>query len=175
MTQTPNRLLTRIQTILATWQQTGVPPRATLYETVDALMQWRREEGLPGLWNNPPRMLGATLDDGWGHGIQLILKYAEAIGVETEFSGLLLSWEQIVDACQSQPTDILGLTVLQLDTEDLLIALRAHLPSRIKIVAGGPVFAIDPELSERVGIDAVAKDAAEFINILLKSYPPDSP
>lgn len=175
MTPSPNRLLTRIQTLLDTWRQTGVPPRATLHETADALLQWRREEGLPGLWKNPPRMLGATLDDGWGHGIQLILKYAEALGVETVFSGLLLTWEQIVAACRAQSTDILGLTVLQLDTEDLLIPLRAHLPSHIKIVAGGPVFAIDPELSERVGIDDVARDAGEFINILLKSYRPDSP
>lgn len=175
MTQTHNNtLLTKIQALLNTWRETGVPPRATLHQTVDDLMRWRKEEGFPGLWVKPPRMVGATLDDGWGHGIRLILQYAEAMGVETAFSGLLLTWERIVEACRAQPTDILGLTVLQLDTEDELVTLRAHLPSRTKILAGGPVFSIDPELSTRVGIDYVAKDAGEFMEILLKYFKPDS-
>ena len=161
-------LRARIETLLETWQNTGVPARATLHETADALIKWRCTKQIAGLWEIPPRMLGVTLDDGWGHGIQLILKYAGAVGVETQFLGLLKTWEWIVEACHSYRPDLLGLSVLQFDTEDALVALRRHLPADLKIVAGGPVFQIDPEFQARTGIDFVAKDAAGFLRILLQ-------
>ncbi|MFH0726324.1 MAG: cobalamin B12-binding domain-containing protein [Pseudomonadota bacterium] len=164
-----NTLIERIDEILNTWTKTGVPARASLHEIADGIIGWRNAEGIPGLWKTPPLMVGATLDDGWGHGIQLILKFAEAMGVNTKLIGLLQSWEKIVAACRECQPDFLGLTVLQLDTEDDLMELRHHLPEKIKIIAGGPVFQIDSELAERVGIDFVAKDARAFMHLLLKT------
>ena len=164
-----NALLLRIEEILTTWTETGVPARATLHEIADGIIKWRDEAGIPGLWETPPLMVGATLDDGWGHGIQLILKFAEAMGVTTKFLGVLQPLEKIVATCRECQPDYLGLTVLQLDTEDDLAELRRHLPETIKIIAGGPVFKIDPELAERVGIDLVAKDAGAFMRLLLNT------
>jgi hypothetical protein len=169
MTKTGKELLKKIEEIVNTWKQTGVPARASLHEIADGIIRWRNEEDIPGLWQPPPLMVGATLDDGWGHGIQLILKFAEAMGLTTKFLGLLQPWEKIVSACRECRPDFLGLTVLQLDTEDELTVLRRHLPEQIKIIAGGPVFKIDPELAARVGIDFVARDAGDFMELLLKT------
>lgn len=164
-----NTLRKRIEETVNIWTQTGVPARATLHEIADGILKWRKEKGIPGLWEPPPLMLGATLDDGWGHGIQIILKFAEALGVTTKFLGLLQSREKIAAACREDQPDYLGLTVLQLDTENDLAELRRLLPGKIKIIAGGPVFKIDPDLAERVGIDFVAKDAGAFLQLLLKT------
>ncbi|MDX9785933.1 MAG: cobalamin B12-binding domain-containing protein [Desulfobacterales bacterium] len=169
MKDTSGKLLSKINLLLSSWQQTGVPARTTLHETADALLTWRKEQRISGLWDNAPRMLGATMDDGWGHGIQLILKYAEVLGVETRFSGLLQSQKQILAACKAFHPNYLGLTVLQFDTEDELTALRKCLPKRIQIIAGGPVFQIDPEFQERVGIDFVARNVSGFIRLLLNT------
>jgi methylmalonyl-CoA mutase cobalamin-binding subunit len=163
-----NDLRTRIQGLLGTWDESGLPPRTTLDETIEALSAWKAENSVPGLWSPAPRMLGATLDDGWGHGIQLILKIAAVMGVDTRFLGLLKTWEEIIASCEHFNPDFLGLTVLQFDTDESLIELRGHLPQRIPIIAGGPVFKYDPEFQERTGIDYVAGDAAEFMKLLLK-------
>lgn len=162
-------LLKRIEEVLTVWTQTGVPARASLHEIADSLLTWRKEEGIRGLWESPPLMLGATLDDGWGHGIQLILKFADAMGISTRFLGVLQPWEKIVADCRVHSPHFLGLTVLQLDTEEDLTALRNHLPVNVKIIAGGPVFNMDPELAERVRIDFVAKDAGDFMRLMLKT------
>ncbi len=161
------RLIRRIEELLRVWEDSGVPGRATLQAIVDEVLAWREAEAVPGIWVRPPVLLGATLDDGWGHGIQLILKYATAIGCQTEFIGLLQDWETIADACQKHRPDILGVTVLQFDTEDALVALCRHLPERTTVVAGGPVFQIDKELASRVGIHYVARDVSVFLKYMI--------
>jgi methylmalonyl-CoA mutase cobalamin-binding subunit len=164
-----NALQKHIEEIVNTWAETGVPARATLHEIADGILKWRQEAGIPGLWESPPLMLAATLDDGFGHGIQIILKFAEAMGVTSKFLGLMQSPEKIAAACREVHPVYLGLTVLQLDTDQDLAELRRLLPEKIKIIAGGPVFKIDPELAERVGIDFIAKDAGAFMRLLLKT------
>lgn len=164
---TNNQLLDKVQELLRTWNKQRQPGRATLHQIADELSAWRRAQGAAKLWENPPMMFGATLDDGWGLGIELILKFADAVGCRTELLGLLLPWEQIADRCQEREPDILGLTVLQLDTEEALAELCRHLPGRTKIIAGGPVFKIDDGLASRVGIDFVAKNVWDFLDYLV--------
>lgn len=162
-------LYDKIQALLTSWQETGVPGRDTLHETADELMQWRADNHISGLWENPPRMLGATMDDEWGVGIEVILKYARVLGVETRMAGLRMSWGQIVEACSSFDADYVALTVLWFETEDDLVALREHLPERVKIIAGGPIFQSDPDFQQQAKVDSVAKDVADFILSLLKT------
>lgn len=173
MERAENKLAERLIALLDTWRTQGRPGRATLHTAADELLEWRMKEKVPGLWTRPPRMLGATLDDGWGHGIKLILKFAEALGCETHFAGILCPIDTIMEACKRETPDILGLTVLQLDTEaaleDLGKRLARELPRKPELIAGGPVFTIDPELAQRVGIDVVARDAAHFIRHMLKT------
>jgi hypothetical protein len=67
--------------------------------------------------------------------------------------------------------DFLGMTVLQFDTEDDLILITGNLPSKTRVIAGGPVFSADPELAGRTGVHFVAKNAADFISFMLKFDP----
>lgn len=171
MDQIDNRLPDRLTELLDTWSQNR-PGRATLHAAADELITWRHMGNVPGLWSSPPRMLGATLDDGWGHGIELILKFARALGCETHFLGVLCPIDTLVEACKKEAPDILGLTVLQLDTEESLIDLQKKLPRelrrKLQVIAGGPVFTIDPDFAGRVGIDFVARDAAHFVRHMLE-------
>lgn len=164
---TDSKLGAKIRNLVDNWRQSGLPGQFTLHEIADELMAWRQNEKIPGLWTEPPVIFGVTMDDGWGHGIQIILKYAALIGCQTEFLGLLMTWEEIAAICQDRRPDILGLTVLQLDTEEDIGALREHIPAQTRIVAGGPVFKIDDELASRVGIDYVADDVGCFLNYML--------
>lgn len=167
-----SKLADRLTELLEAWDRER-PGRATLHAAADELIAWRRRENIPGLWARPPRMLGATLDDGWGHGIELILKFARALGCDTHFLGVLCPIDTIVEACKKETPDILGLTVLQLDTEEALKDLGKKLPRefrrKIKLIAGGPVFTIDPELAQRVGIDVIARDAVHFIHHMFET------
>ena len=171
MDRLDTRLYDRITRLLDTWSESGLPARASLHAAADDLIKWRVVNGIPGLWRNPPLMIGATLDDGWGYGIQLILKFAEALGCGTRFLGVLLPVDTIVDVCKKESPDIIGLTVLQLDTEDALTELRGRLPRNIRLIMGGPVFNIDPEMAQRVGIDFVAGNAAHFIRHMINAWP----
>jgi len=163
-----HRLRTRISSLLSAWKASGLPGRTTLHDIADGLLEWRSGNNIPGLWKTPPRMMGATLDDAWGLGIELILKYAKVLGVETHYLGMLVPWPDIVAACSTFHPDYLGLTILQLDSEGDVAALRAHLPASVKMIAGGPVFKITADMQERVKIDFVAKDLSAFLNYLLK-------
>jgi len=164
----PSEVHARVSALLATWETSGLPGRSTLHDIADALLLWRSDNKIPGLWQQPPCMVGATLDDAWGLGIELILKYARVLGMKTRFLGTLLPWAQIVAACQDIRPDYLGLTVLQLDSEDDLALLRTRVPGDVQIIAGGPAFRFDDELQARVGIDHVAKDLAAFLQFFLQ-------
>lgn len=164
-----HRLRIRISSLLSTWETSGLPGRTTLHDIADDLLKWRSGNNIPGLWKTPPRMMGATLDDAWGVGIELILKYAKLLGVETHYLGVLMPWQDIAAACSTLHPDYLGLTVLQLDSEDDVAALREQLPVEVKIIAGGPVFNIDADLQARVGIDFVAKDLRAFLHFLMRT------
>ena len=97
------------------------------------------------------------------------IEYAGILGMETRYLGVLLTWQELVAACRSFRPDYLGLTLLQLDSEDDVIALRKQVPAQVKIIAGGPVFKLDADLRERAGIDVVAKDLTAFLRFCLET------
>ena len=85
-------------------------------------------------------MITATLDDGLGHGLEVIRMFSEAAGLEIIDLGLLVTPEKIITACKKNKPDLLGLTVLQFDSEENILMISRNLPERTKIIAGGPVF-----------------------------------
>ena len=113
-------------------------------------------------------MLTATLDDGLGHGLEVIRMFSEIAGLATIELGLLVTPEKIISACKINKPDLFGLTVLQFDSEENILMISGNLPSKTKIIAGGPVFAADRGFARRTGIHFVAKNAAYFIQYLLK-------
>ena len=113
-------------------------------------------------------MITATLDDGLGHGLEVIRMFSEAAGLEIIELGLLVTPETIITACKKNKPDFLGLTVLQFDSEEDVLTISRNLPERTKIIAGGPVFTGDPGFARRAGIHFAAKNVAYFIQFLLQ-------
>ena len=117
-------------------------------------------------------MLTATLDDGWGHGLQVIEALADAVGVAVRPLGLLQTPAAIAAACREQTPDLLGLTVLHFDSEDALIEITHTLPAATTLVAGGAAYRYDPDFAARTGTPVVARDGAAFLRFLLSYDPP---
>jgi methylmalonyl-CoA mutase cobalamin-binding subunit len=160
-------LRARITEMVSQLRETRRPSRNALISAAEAVLEWKRKNGVSGLWQAPPLMVTATLDDGWGHGLEVIHRYGEVAGLSILPLGLLKTPEEIIQACTARQPDILGMTVLQFDTEAALLEIRSRIPQKTRIIAGGPLFGADPDLADRAGIDFVARDAVGFIEYLL--------
>ncbi|MCB2148667.1 MAG: cobalamin-dependent protein [Deltaproteobacteria bacterium] len=156
-----------VGTLASQWMETGLPSRQGLDEAAGNLEELRSRLHVNGLWEDPPSMVTATLDDGLGQGLAVIEKFAGAAGIRLISLGLMQPPEAIIDACRRHQPDLLGLTILQFDTEDDLIRIANHLPRKTRIVAGGPVFAGDPDFAGRTGTHFAAKNVAYFLRYLL--------
>lgn len=162
-----DELRNRLEDLLQTWRTSGVPPRWQLMNTLQAMLEWKDNERIPGLWNPPPLLLTATLDDGWGHGLEVVELCARVAGLQVERLGLLQTADRILGTCLQLRPRLLGLTILQFDSEPSLKRIIEGLGKHTLLLAGGPVFQIDPELASRTGVDHVAKDVADFLGIIL--------
>jgi methylmalonyl-CoA mutase cobalamin-binding subunit len=153
------------------WRDRGLPGHDGYLAAAHRLTNWRRRHGTAGLWRRPPTLVTATLDDAMGHGLAVIEAVAEAAGLNVLPLGVMRSVETIAGACRRTRPDLLGLTVLQFDTEPDLADLCRRLPPKTRVVAGGPVFTGDPELAQRCGVHASPRHAAAFLAYLLSFEP----
>ncbi len=167
-----NTLQGKLSQLVQDWQTRGLPSREKLLQTAETLAAWKRQNRISGLWPSPPQMATATLDDGWGQGLELISRYGQITGLALFPLGLLCPPETVIAQCQRIQPALLGLTVLQFDSDEKIARIRQGLPAHTRIVAGGPVFRADPEFAERAGVDVVARDLAAFVAFLL-DYPGD--
>ena len=147
------------------------PTRETFLNTAEDLTAWRTAHHHPGLWQSPPLMLTATIDDGWGHGLEIIEKLAAAAGVRVQRLGLLQSADRIITACREQSPDFLGLTVLQFDSDDTVAAIVRDLPASTLLIAGGAAYQYDDDFAERTGTSVVIKNGAAFLRFLMQWNP----
>lgn len=155
------------------WITNGLPSRQRLDEAAGILECLRERLKVNGIWDQSPSMVTATLDDGLGQGLAIIEKYAVAVGIRLIRLGLMQTPEAVMDACRLYQPDFLGLTILQFDTEDDLTCIANHLPSKTRIVAGGPVFSGDPDFAGRTGTHFAAKNVAVFMRYMLDT--PNNP
>ena len=162
------QLREKLEGLSREWQSKGLPSRSRLEKTAGGLHEWRIKTASSGLWGIPPIMITATLDDGLGHGLEVIRMFSEAAGLEIIDLGLLVTPEKIITACKKNKPDLLGLTVLQFDSEENILMISRNLPERTKIIAGGPVFGADPGFARRTGIHFAVKNVAYFIRFLLQ-------
>ena len=167
MADTVERFQEQINQYLDLWRENGSPSRSGFEQAADELKTWREERGIPGLWKIPPVMVTATLDDAMGFGLQLIHRVSEAAGLKVHPLGLLQKSEAIIAGCQKHQPLILGMTVLQFDSEEELGTVGHNLPEGTRLVVGGPIFKSDPEIARRTAVDFVAEDAAAFLGYLL--------
>lgn len=166
--QGAEQLRQKLRRICDHWITEGLPSRQVLERTADTLAQWKQNQQIVGIWPLRPRLATATLDDGIGQGLAIIERYAEVVGLDVERIGLLQQPQAIIDTCQRRQPDFLGLTVLQLDSDDALAQIGRSLPEHTRLIAGGPVFKFDPEMAARCNVDFVAADLAHFMDFLLK-------
>lgn len=153
------------------WVRSGLPPRGELEILARELGAWKKDEGISGLWPfSPPSMVTATIDDGMGYGLQIIHRWADVMGMRVSYLGILKSAEEIIEECRRVRPHILGMTVLQFDTESDLIHIRRNLPDMTRFVAGGPVFRGDSDLANRIGIHFMARDLSHFLRFVLETF-----
>ena len=164
MAVSDNEFRNRARRWVDTWRRQGLPTRHVLLKQASAL---KKSRGDARLWRNAPTMLTATVDDGIGQGIDLIGRFADALGVRVVFAGLLQPPARIAAEARRVKAVLVGLTVLQLDSEPLLAETARLLPTETGLVLGGPAFRLDPELAERVGAVFVAEHVAAFLEFLL--------
>ena len=167
MTSSVTRFREELTALSSSWRRKGLPSHATLNAIGAELLSKRRESGGTGLWRTAPLMVTATIDDGLGHGLGLIHKFADAVGLRVHPLGLLQPTQRIISTCQKELPDFLGLTVLQFDSEPDLITIRRGLPAGTLMLCGGPLFNVDPEFGKRCGLDHVAAHVGDFLEILL--------
>jgi len=158
----------KLEELSIEWQSKGLPSRSGLEKAAGDLREWKKKTGCSGLWDIPPLMMTATLDDGLGQGLEVIRMFSEAAGLEIIDLGLLVTPEKIITACKKEKPDLFGLTVLQFDSEENILMISQNLPSKTKIIAGGPVFKADREFARRTGIHFAARNVADFIRFLLQ-------
>jgi len=157
--------------MLQDYTRLGKPTREDYLAMAGELDAWRRQSAWGGLWPQSPLMVTATLDDGWGHGLDIIEALAASVGVAVHSLGVLQSPATIVEACRDRQPDLLGLTVLQFDSEDALIQITGSLPPVTTLIAGGAAYRYDPDFAERTGTPAVARDGGAFLQFLLGYQP----
>lgn len=163
-----------VSDLLRKWQGQGRPSREAYLAGARTLEALRRQAPSRGLWPNPPRMITATLDDGWGHGLEVIEALAAAVGIAVHPLGVLRRPAAILAACRERRADLLGLTVLQFDSDDDLMEITRGLPPETTLIAGGAAFIHDPDFASRTGTPHVARDGAAFLAFLLQFTPPDA-
>lgn len=153
------------------WMTHGVPSSEGLDQTAEGLRAWKQQYGVSGIWSKPLLMVTATIDDGIGQGIEIITRYAEIAGLQVQSLGLMQDPVHIIASCRQCRPAILGLTILQLDSDEALAHIGHNLPSDTVLVAGGPVFKYDPEMAQRCGVTYAAANVAYFIKFLLNWEP----
>ena len=161
-----------IYRLLESWKSQGRPSGEDLIRAADELAYWKVAHNIGGLWITPPLMATATVDDGLGQGLAIIHKFAEAVGLSVHPIGLMQKPDGIIDVCRSLYPAILGLTILQFDSEETIAYIADHLPAETIIIAGGPVFSADPDFADRAGIHVVAAHAGDFLDFLLNEFRP---
>ena len=94
----------KISDYILTWEATP-GTRESYLKAAEDLSEWRSARNCGGLWDAPPLMLTATLDDGWGYGLEVIEKLAAAAGVQIrslrEGDGSDRHREESVHLCRS--------------------------------------------------------------------------
>lgn len=134
----------------------------------DQLEKVKKALVIKGIWVEKPLMVTATLDDGLGQGLRTIHRYGSIIGLEIHSLGMLQTPETIIAACRRLLPRFLGLTVLQLDSDDDLGHIGNHLPRETSLIAGGPVFQYDPDMAPRCGVAAACPNVAHFIDYMCR-------
>ncbi|MCG6909054.1 MAG: cobalamin B12-binding domain-containing protein [Deltaproteobacteria bacterium] len=149
--------------------------RAEIFRAGEMLLRWRESASRRGLWDAPPVMMTTTLDDAIGQGLQIIHLFGNLAGLDVRPLGLMQSPEAIIAACRQARPEMLGLTVLQFHSEEILCEIADQLRPATRVIAGGPIFkSMAPQALEGKGY-LVLNHIRHFIDFLLRFPHADYP
>jgi len=157
-------VLTRFYSIIANDPSYS---RAEIYMAGEQLLAWRDNKKIEGLWSRPPIMLTATIDDAIGQGLRIIHLFSRLAGIDIREQGLMRSPETIVEQCCIQKPDLLGMTILQFLSEEVLCDIVDSIPSRIRVIVGGPIFKSFSRKELESKNYQVLNEIREYIDLLL--------
>ncbi|MBI9076159.1 MAG: hypothetical protein JEZ02_12170 [Desulfatibacillum sp.] len=167
-TNSPALLREKLDSLIACFTNKKAT-RSEMEDGIQTVLEWKQASGVVGLWNPPPVMVTATLDDGMGHGLELIHLYARAAGLKLVELGLLQAPDLIIKKCHEVQARVLGLTVLHQFSDEDAVRIGQAIPEQTLFIAGGAAFFHDPDLAEEARVDYVAKDALAFLRFLLNA------
>ena len=116
------------------------PPRWTMLKTLEELAEKRIKLSIKTVLDRESLILTATIDDGWGLGLELIHKACDVLGLPYRFLGLLLTPEEIIDACGEVQPNFLGLTILHDSSKNTLHRIVSEVPEDTIVFIGGSNF-----------------------------------
>jgi len=141
--------------------------RAEIFRAGEILLDRKNVSSIKGLWTSPPLMLTATLDDAIGQGLTIIHLFSRLAGIEVKPLGLMQPPEKIIDACRQSLPDILGMTILQFHSEEILCDIVNNLPPQTMGIVGGPIFKSFSREELDVKEYHVRNDILHFLDFLL--------
>ena len=141
--------------------------RAEIFRAGEILLDRKKASCIKGLWQSPPLMITATLDDAVGQGLTIIHLFSRLAGVDVRPLGLMQTPEEIIDACRQSLPDILGMTILQFHSEETLGELVENLPSQTRVIVGGPIFRSFSQEELDTKNYLVLNDIRHFLDFLL--------
>ncbi len=158
------RFLDMLEERLRRWRAQGLPPRWSLLQELQELVALRSSLGVRHPLGRFLHLLTATLDDGWGMGIDMIHHACGVLGLSYRFVGLAKTPEEVVLHCRGERPDVVALTVLLDDTVAMVKHLRAILPGSIPLFVGGP--ASEAVRHEEVEGVVVLRDLLAFFEVM---------
>jgi methylmalonyl-CoA mutase cobalamin-binding subunit len=130
---------------ISNWKNDPKTSWAHIYSVGKQLLEWKTHQNIVGLWKYPPKIITATMDDGMGQGLKMIHLFSRVAGLEIVHLGLMQSPKKIINECQKQNPDFLGMTILQFETEELLKTIIPQIPKQMQVLVGGPIFNTMPD------------------------------
>ena len=131
------------------------------------MLAWKIDQQIGGLWEHPPQMVTATLDDSIGQGLKMIHCFSDVAGVKVTPLGLMQPPEVIVSTCRQLRPDMLGMTVLQFDSLEMLDEIVDKLSAATQVIVGGSAFRQMSAAQLREKPYRVLSDVAAYVEFLL--------
>ncbi len=118
----------------------------------------------------PTVVLGNAFEDYHDLGRRLVAMRMRSAGFHVVDLGLSVTNEAFVEAARKHRADVIGVSALLLHTAVWVPRLKQALQkaglSRIKVIAGGAPFLVDPLLREEFGADGIAGNPNEAVRLV---------
>ena len=123
----------------------------------------------PGLIHGKKILLAPVSGEQHIFGLSVVAAFFRRAGWDVTFEPRIL-FEDLLVLVRAQRFTAIGLSVagdkfLDMMPKHVEALRRASLAENVTLLAGGPAFLKDPDLNRRIGVDAVARDATEAVQM----------